>query len=77
MNRVLGRNLQPAVDSDEAGAAGIEAATARACEEADMIEKIAAELRLASFRNYLQATVDGMSALDATVVSSVHLLPAA
>lgn len=63
MNRGLGRNLQPAVDSDGAGVAGIETATAKACKDADMIEQIAAELRLASFRSYLQATVDGMSAL--------------
>lgn len=63
MSRGLGDILEPALDSDEAAVAGIETATAKACKEADTIEQIAAELRLASFRSYLQATLDAMSAL--------------
>lgn len=69
MSRVVERTVGLAVEVGDPGAAAINAALEKARKEADTIEQVAAELRLASFRTYLQATVDGMSALVPDVLA--------
>ena len=69
MTRVVEPTLNLAVGAVPADMAVIDEALRLARGEADAIERFAAEQRLASFRRYLQATVDGMSALVPDVLA--------
>ncbi len=60
----LGLTVRSPADTDT-----IASAIRLARREADLVEGLAAELRLASFRRYLQATVDGMSSLVPDVLA--------